>query len=217
MESWSGASKTTELFSDLLLPAHPFSVQWVWLGFFLIFLTLSPVPGDCYSGNASASLCGTEQDYEDFVFCCFYYIYIMFFMLLWTERNSGSYNGEVSLKKSTSCCQCKGQRERVLSCFLHILVCHCPALPFCTEGICVENIEQKWDQPEIPSCWSCDKEFKNLEQLLLLPNQLSKEPLQGRVWMGRKWLLRAENKQNSEIFTWNSSLKMHWKGLFFFF
>lgn len=33
--------------------------------------------------------------------------------------------------------------------------------------------------------------------------------------MGRKWLLRAENKQNSEIFTWNSIFKNALKRAFF--
>lgn len=149
------------------------------------------------------------------ILCLLFLLYLYYVIYIIMDWEKQCYNGEVSLKNPPPVICARGSK-RVLSCFLHILVCHCQALPFCTEGICVENIEQKWNQPGIHSCWSCDKEFENLEQLLLLPNQLSKEPLQGRVWMGRKWLLRAENKLNSEIFTWNSILKMHWKGLFFF-
>ena len=167
---------------------------------------------------------GAEQDYRGFAIYCIIYS-------LWTEKGSETglvtvimeRCGEAHLEKKppSLCLVQRGQLEEswplLFTVFWSTSVRSCPS-PL-RKSVWKRYSQQNWCQPRVSSCWSYDKEFKNLEQLLLLLNQLSNLPMQSPLrssseWEG-KWLLRAENKLYSIIFTWNSIYKMHWKRFFF--
>lgn len=111
---------------------HPFRVQWVWLGFFLVqtfpysrwlWLRWFICPTVCHWTGLQG-------------FC---YLLFFIFPVDWEKQWQLQWRDEFKKIHLPVVCAKGAARGEVSPAFQRFLGFHCPALPFCTEGICVEN------------------------------------------------------------------------------